>query len=415
MTDVPVAIARLLIDAWTRVYTLGLPRIHRSRRLDLIRADVTDQMDDAIAAGSSAPSLAISLLSRCARGVPADLTWRLFDARRLPGEAPVIALERSATMAARPLNTGFFAIATGLAWAAVLVIAIEPVTHSLSYAGGLLTLVALTGWTLEARGAPNDEAAPSAWPLLLALGIVAIAGGLVFAEEQLGLLLAAPAALGLSIGFVREMAISAAFHPDPGMPQPLPPSELAAHAGRGDAIAIERAPERGVTRRALLRGSFGLGLASVLATMGGVVVDFLWQRNVAGFGGVVAAGKVGDFAPGSKTRVSSGKFWLVNLTPEQGGPGFLALWQKCPHLGCVVPWLERFRWVDPKSGDTTDGWFRCPCHQSTYNHAGVRVYGPAPRSMDRMALSVDEDGYIAVDTGDISKGTDDNAAFAHKP
>jgi hypothetical protein len=29
-----------------------------------------------------------------------------------------------------------------------------------------------------------------------------------------------------------------------------------------------------------------------------------------------------------------------------------------------------------------------------------------------MALSVTEDGYIEVNTGDISKGTDDNAAHA---
>jgi histidinol phosphatase-like enzyme len=32
--------------------------------------------------------------------------------------------------------------------------------------------------------------------------------------------------------------------------------------------------------------------------------------------------------------------------------------------------------------------------------------------MDRMALTIDEDGVIAVDTGDISKGTEDNATYA---
>jgi cytochrome b6-f complex iron-sulfur subunit len=356
--------------------------------------------------------LAVSMLSRCLRGVPDDLTWRLLDARRLPGPTPAIALERTAAMAARPLNVAFFAIVTGMAWAAVLVMAIEPVAQSLSYAGVLLALVALTAWTLEARGMPDDEAAPTAWPLLLSVGIVAVAGGLVFDGGRIGLLLSVPSAFGLSLAFVREMTASAAVEAEPGTPRPLPPSELALHASRGEVIAIERTPERGVTRRALLRGGFGLGMASVLAAMGGIVVDFLWQRNVAGFGGVVTAGKVEEFPPGTKTVVRAGKFWLVNLTPEQGGPGFLALWQKCPHLGCVVPWEPRFSFVDPRSGDHSEGWFRCPCHQSTYDHAGVRVYGPAPRSMDRMALTVTKDGYIEVDTGDISKGIEDNAVHA---
>jgi cytochrome b6-f complex iron-sulfur subunit len=194
--------------------------------------------------------------------------------------------------------------------------------------------------------------------------------------------------------------------------QPLPTSELVRRAAMGDAIAIEKTPRRGVTRRSVLRGGVMLGIASVLATMSGVIVDFLWQRNVSGFGAVVMPGVASDFPPGSKTKVTEGKFWLVNLTAEQGGPGFLALWQKCPHLGCVVPWLESFKWVDPTTGHEKAGWFRCSCHQSTYNDAGVRVYGPAPRSMDRMAVQVTEKGYVEVDTGAISKGSEDNASFA---
>jgi cytochrome b6-f complex iron-sulfur subunit len=102
----------------------------------------------------------------------------------------------------------------------------------------------------------------------------------------------------------------------------------------------------------------------------------------------------------------------VNLTEEQGGPGFLALWWKCPHLGCTVPWRETFSFVDPATGASTQGWFRCPCHGSTYNHAGVRVFGPAPRSMDRMELTIDGSGNITVNTGAITKGTPDNNAFA---
>jgi cytochrome b6-f complex iron-sulfur subunit len=110
----------------------------------------------------------------------------------------------------------------------------------------------------------------------------------------------------------------------------------------------------------------------------------------------------------------------VNLTDEQakrsdpdtGKAGFLALWWKCPHLGCTVPWRPTFSWKDAQGKDR-EGWFRCPCHGSTYDDAGARVYGPAPRSMDHMKLTIDAStGRISVDTGSIIKGTTDNAKFA---
>jgi cytochrome b6-f complex iron-sulfur subunit len=398
-----------LVEAWVRLYTLGMPAPLRRDRVDLILADIADEMADTAAEG--APPAA-SLLGRCLRGVPADLTWRLFDARHVPYPRSPFSfeLERKPVMDDRAANLPFFAVSAGIAWAAVLVLAVEGVPHSLSYAGGLLSAVALTGWTLEARRT-GDEAPPTASPLLLATGIVALAAGAVFTGERLGLVTALPLAVGLSIALARTMAATLRESVDAN-PRPLQALEIADRAALGDAIAIEAARGRSVSRRAVLRGSFGLGLASALAAMGGVFVDFLWQRNVAGFGGVVTAGATSEFPPGTKTRVRAGKFWLVNLTAEQGGPGFLALWQKCPHLGCVVPWESGFSFVDPESGDSTRGWFRCPCHQSTYNHAGVRVFGPAPRSMDRMAVRINEDDVIEVDTGDISKGSDDNAGYA---
>ena len=415
MTRIPVAIACRLVEAWVRVYTLGLPAASRHDRIDLIRADLHDHLSDAHIVRFADPVVAVALLSRGLRGAADDLTWRLFDAGRRPTDAPTGfagEFERRQTMPSRTIPSAFFAVAAGVSWAAALVLALEPVPHSLSYGGGLLALIALVAWTLEARASDSDEAGLSAWPLLLAIGIVVVAAGAVFGGGRTGMAVLAPMAAGLSAVLARRLAVAAANDHRSGLPPTVSPAELAMHAGAGDAIAIEKSPVGGVTRRALLRGGFGVGLASVFAAMGGVMVDFLWQRNVAGFGGVVTAGLATDFPPGTKTRVHAGKFWLVNLTPEQGGPGYLALWQKCPHLGCVVPWDPNFSFTDPQTGDRTRGWFRCPCHQSTYDHAGVRVYGPAPRSMDRMALRINEEGYIEVDTADIEKGTDDNAAYA---
>ncbi|NNC42219.1 MAG: Rieske 2Fe-2S domain-containing protein, partial [Acidimicrobiia bacterium] len=48
--------------------------------------------------------------------------------------------------------------------------------------------------------------------------------------------------------------------------------------------------------------------------------------------------------------------------------GFTALWQKCVHLGCRVPWCA-----------SSQG-FECPCHGSKYNAHGEYFAGPAPRN-----------------------------------
>lgn len=328
----------------------------------------------------------------------------------------------------------------GLALAMIVVVLVEPVSNSLSYASGIIVLLGLIGWVAEARavaGPPpevepeheeEEEApGPSYWPLVLAFGVVGIAGGLIYDWDYGALIAAVPLALGSAAawGFVlkqemmpspEEMAAAEAGPPlvsGGRVLTPLPANQLEARAAEGAAIAVERVETKQVSRRSLIKTTFWVGLGGGLLAIAGSLVDFLYPRGIVGFGGVVTAGTVDQFPPGSKTQVPAGKYWLVNLTAEQGGPGFLALWWKCPHLGCTVPWREGFSWPDPETGQNTRGWFRCPCHGSTYTDAGVRVFGPAPRSMDRMEVTIDEaTGRIDVNTGAISKGTADNADFA---
>ena len=330
----------------------------------------------------------------------------------------------------------------GLALAMIVVTFVSPVEHAMAYASAALVLISLIGWVLEARDvagpAPlvepeheeEEEApGPSYWPVLLAVGIVGIAAGLVYEWEYLSLLVAVPLAAGAAAAWGRaiESDVEAAepvaeAEPLSGPPivsggrvlAPVPPRVLAAQAAGGAAIAIERADSQPVSRRGILRLTFWAGLGAGLAAIAGSTIDFLYPRGITGFGGVVNAGTVDQFPPGTKTQNPEGKFWLVNLTAEQGGPGFLALWWKCPHLGCTVPWRETFAFPDPATGADKRGWFRCPCHGSTYNDAGVRVFGPAPRSMDRMAITIDGDR-ISVNTGSITKGTPDNSRFAVEP
>ncbi|MGZ6340243.1 MAG: QcrA and Rieske domain-containing protein, partial [Candidatus Limnocylindrales bacterium] len=55
---------------------------------------------------------------------------------------------------------------------------------------------------------------------------------------------------------------------------------------------------------------------------------------------------------------------------------------------------------------TKNYWFECPCHGSRYDRLGIKVkeLGPAPRSLDRFASSVDSSGVLTVDTSKITLG-----------
>lgn len=169
--------------------------------------------------------------------------------------------------------------------------------------------------------------------------------------------------------------------------------------------------DRDVSRRNFIRASFWGGLGVTLLGSVGLLVDYLYPRNVRGFGGPVPAGNVSDYAKGAPPVPNSeGQFWIANLDPTEtraggtgGADGLLALWRKCPHLGCTVPWRGTFSY----DGDD-GGWYRCPCHGSTYTKAGIRVFGPAPRSMDTMAIEIDAAGNITVQTGLVTPGGPDN-------
>jgi len=83
----------------------------------------------------------------------------------------------------------------------------------------------------------------------------------------------------------------------------------------------------------------------------------------------------------------------VYSPPELAGmeAGLVALWQKCPHLGCRVP------------SCVSSQWFECGCHGSQYNRVGEKKGGPAPRGMDHFAMEVNGE-QIVVDTGVVLIG-----------
>ncbi|MCC7130442.1 MAG: hypothetical protein B6D39_01285 [Anaerolineae bacterium UTCFX2] len=111
-----------------------------------------------------------------------------------------------------------------------------------------------------------------------------------------------------------------------------------------------------------------------------MLISFMKPKASGGIGGLVYAGKIEEFPPGSVNYILSGKFYIVHPAG-----GLMALWQRCTHLGCAVPWAE------------AENQFHCPCHGSLFNQDGVVIGGPAPRPLDRFSIVIKDDE-VWVDT-----------------
>ena len=162
-------------------------------------------------------------------------------------------------------------------------------------------------------------------------------------------------------------------------------------------------------------GGFWSSLFLAAAGVLGAPLDFIWPRRLGAFG-VPQVVRAADVPPegGEPVRFPTGRFYLSHLAPGQEGSqgGILALYQKCTHLGCTVPWRPDFEFNGVK------GWYRCPCHGSTYTKDGaILVFGPAPRPLDTMEVEVIDNGDVVVNTGKITKGASDNPqrAVPYKP
>ena len=169
-----------------------------------------------------------------------------------------------------------------------------------------------------------------------------------------------------------------------------------------------------LSRRTFLRRAFA-GSVGILALEGvGGTLALLWPNLSEGLGARLRIGSLADimvadpaFADGYPHPVAVAQSFLVNAPaamalasgqpPPTASPragDLIALWRRCPHLGCVVPPLceDRKR-------------FQCRCHGSTYTILGEKLEkGPAERGMDRFAVSIDEDGQVVVDTREIIAG-----------
>jgi len=188
----------------------------------------------------------------------------------------------------------------------------------------------------------------------------------------------------------------------------------------GGAEAAEIAKQRLSRRRFLRRSMLAVwGLSATSAVAGAL---YMLYPNLAGqFGADLTIGKKSDFPPAAPGKFAEGqagtfyhqeaKTYLMHIAAstatvlhgqsltdqldseaiikDSDGSYWIALYQRCVHLGCTVPFRN-----DCQS-------FKCPCHGSHYNVSGEYLDGPAPRSLDRFPLSFQGDS-VVVSTGSLS-------------
>ena len=168
----------------------------------------------------------------------------------------------------------------------------------------------------------------------------------------------------------------------------------------------------GVTRRQVLNRGILTVFGVSVSTFGASMLAFSWPQLSGGFGSKVKAGKIDDILGQIRDKkepfyVAEGRFYInpypkdavekAAHIPAYGAvmngyrAGVVALYQRCVHLGCRVPWCK------------TSQWFECPCHGSQYNRVGEKKGGPAPRGLDRFVVSVDGDT-VSVDTKQVIVG-----------
>jgi len=166
--------------------------------------------------------------------------------------------------------------------------------------------------------------------------------------------------------------------------------------------------EAGITRRQFLTKALRVSFGAFAGIQAISWLGFMWPKVSGGFGSKVDAGKVEDlkkqivqgdgsvipaFIPEARAYVLPFDSSQVSGSQFSDGAtiadGLVAIYQRCVHLGCRVPWCN-----------SSQG-FECPCHGSKYNLVGEYYAGPAPRNLDRFVVSVNAAGKFIIDTGTI--------------
>ncbi|GCE12299.1 QcrA and Rieske domain-containing protein [Tengunoibacter tsumagoiensis] len=201
---------------------------------------------------------------------------------------------------------------------------------------------------------------------------------------------------------------------------PITPQQYEVLHG-GGAEAAEIASQRLSRRRFLRRSMLAVWGVSTAAAVAGAL-DMLYPSLGGDFGSAQTVGKKSEFVAALPEKFQAelagvyhrpiarayvihmaaetkfnlegnnleSQFASENVVKDKDGSYWIALYQKCVHLGCTVPFKDSC--VS----------FKCPCHGSHYNVTGEFIDGPAPRSLDRFQISFSGDDVI-INTGFLNQ------------
>ena len=175
----------------------------------------------------------------------------------------------------------------------------------------------------------------------------------------------------------------ASASPPAGKPAPKKPVAGGA-APRRAASAARKVTRREFPFLAIGWAVFTAAMAAGLTAMG----RFMFPNVLTEPPSTFTAGFPDDFAIGVVDTRFKERYQVWIVRDEEG---IYALSTICTHLGCTPNWLE------------AESKFKCPCHGSGFYANGINFEGPAPRPLERVGVSLAEDGQVLIDKSRLFK------------
>ena len=121
----------------------------------------------------------------------------------------------------------------------------------------------------------------------------------------------------------------------------------------------------------------------------GVTFEYLTPNVLLEIPKVFKIGPINSIQPNSVIFEPEQRTFVVR--EEQGS--FYALSAVCTHLGCTT------KWNDIGAAGNSAAVISCPCHGSLFNKYGEVLQGPAPRTLDKYRVQL-EDDKLVINTGE---------------
>lgn len=147
-------------------------------------------------------------------------------------------------------------------------------------------------------------------------------------------------------------------------------------------VAVEKQGSIWLGRRDFFGRAGWAAFFSFVGTMLVGSIRFMFPRVLFEPSPVFKAGYPDDYPVGTVSTkwVKDKRVWIIRN--EQG---FFAIHALCTHLGCTPRWLD------------AENKYKCPCHGSGFTREGVNFEGPAPRPLERVRITLAEDGQLLID------------------